>query len=275
MIEASLRGAIREQLKSIIAAVPSATAGCPIQSKEVDQTVCNQGIFETIHLQFRDGRSTHTLRLGHPLPSPHYAIEAGLRFKIDLQRNQNIGLFLDMKPARAWLRSNCERKKVLNLFAYTCAFSVVALKGAAERVVNIDMSTSSLAWGLENHRLNQLDSRAAVFLSHEIFRSWGKIRQYAPYDIIIIDPPSFQPGSFVAEKDYPRIVKRIDDVLSRDGAVIMALNSPKLGPDFIRDLLKVHLPALSVERDFDLPDYFSESNPERELKVVLCRAKPA
>ena len=180
-----------------------------------------------------------------------------------------------MKPVRTWLRGNCEKRTVLNLFAYTCAFSVAALQGRAKKVVNIDMSTNSLAWGQENHRLNELDSRAAVFLDCEIFRSWGKIRQSGPYDIVIIDPPSFQPGSFVAEKDYPRVMKKVAGVLSPQGVVIFALNSPRLDLGFIYDLVKTHLPLLEVAEVFDMPDYFSESDPDKELKVVLYHRKSA
>ena len=274
LIEESLHTSVGEQWQSNITSASTATDFFPIPPREETHvTPSEQAIFETIHLQFRAGKSSRTLRLGNPLPPVHHVREEGLRFKIDLQRNQNVGFFLDMKPVRSWLRDNCDQKTVLNLFAYTCAFSVAALRGRAARVVNIDMSTSSMAWGQENHRLNEFDLRAAVFLRHEIFRTWGKIRQYGPYDIVIIDPPSFQPGSFVAEKDYHRITQKVAAVLSQEGVVIVALNSPRLGFEFIYDLLRTQLPDMEVDRVFDTPDYFSTSNSERERKVVLCRRK--
>ena len=45
-----------------------------------------------------------------------------------------------MKNGRAFVRENAKDKNVLNLFSYTCAFSVAAKLGGARSVVNIDMS---------------------------------------------------------------------------------------------------------------------------------------
>ena len=77
----------------------------------------------------------------------------------------------------------------------------------------------------------------------------------------------------VAEKDYHRITQKVAAVLSQEGVVIVALNSPRLGFEFIYDLLRTQLPDMEVDRVFDTPDYFSTSNSERERKVVLCQRK--
>jgi hypothetical protein len=45
-------------------------------------------------------------------------------------------------------------KRVLNLFSFTCAFSVAALAGGAHSVVNIDLSRPALALGRENQNAN-------------------------------------------------------------------------------------------------------------------------
>ena len=85
------------------------------------------------------------------------ALEHGLKYHISLGKAQNSGLFLDMRNGREWVKTHSENKRVLNLFSYTCAFSVAALAGNASKVVNIDMSKSSLSKGRENHRLNKQD----------------------------------------------------------------------------------------------------------------------
>lgn len=72
--------------------------------------------------------------------------------------------------------ANSAQRKVLNLFAYTCAFSVAALKGGADEVVNMDMSKGALAIGKQNHLLNGLTA-GARFLGHDIFKSWGKLKK--------------------------------------------------------------------------------------------------
>src|SRR5690606_5890663 len=53
--------------------------------------------------------------------------ENGLRVKLDIGKKQNNGLFLDMRYGRRWVREHAEGKRVLNLFAYTCGFSVAAM----------------------------------------------------------------------------------------------------------------------------------------------------
>ncbi|MFQ3195563.1 MAG: 23S rRNA (cytosine1962-C5)-methyltransferase, partial [Colwellia sp.] len=86
------------------------------------------------------------------------AQEHGLKYHISLGKAQNSGLFLDMGNGRDWVKNHSEGRNVLNLFAYTCAFSVAAIAGGARQVVNIDMSKSSLSKGRENHKLNKQDA---------------------------------------------------------------------------------------------------------------------
>lgn len=64
-------------------------------------------------------------------------VENGLRFRLDLGRNQNTGLFLDMRLGRRWVQEQAAGRRVLNLFAYTCGFSVAAIAGGASQVVNL------------------------------------------------------------------------------------------------------------------------------------------
>lgn len=66
--------------------------------------------------------------------------EGGLLYRIDLGKKQNSGLFLDMRYGRNWVREHASGLRVLNLFAYTCGFSVAAIEGGAEHVVNLDMA---------------------------------------------------------------------------------------------------------------------------------------
>ena len=96
-----------------------------------------------------------------------------------------------MAEGRRWVRAQAAGQQVLNLFAYTSAFSVAALQGGAKQVVNVDMSAGAIALGQLNHALNGLQA-GARFLAHDIFKTWGKITRSGPYHLIIVDPPSFQ-----------------------------------------------------------------------------------
>lgn len=180
------------------------------------------------------------------LPQDPVAVRGPLRFPICLDGRQNVGFFLDMEPGRQWLEAHCEGKRVLNLFAYTCAFSVVAQAAGASGVVNVDMSRSSLSQGRENHRANNQPTDTIKFLAENILKSWGRVRRPGPYDIVIMDPPSYQPGSFVAEKDYGKLLRRIPQLLKPGGDVLVCLNSPELDEDFIYELMAQECPECEL-----------------------------
>ncbi|NOX51755.1 MAG: methyltransferase [Gammaproteobacteria bacterium] len=219
-------------------------------------------------VQFRDGRRTQTQVWFGEVPDEHVVLEGGLQYLIAPMRNQNVGLFLDMAHVRKWLIDKMQDATVLNLFAYTCAFSVSAIEHGARMVVNNDMSKPSLEVGNRNHLLNQHDLRKVRMLPHNLFKSWWKVRQLGPYDIVIIDPPTNQKGSFVAEKSYSQILKRIPEFTKPGGTVLACLNSPFLGPDFLHNQMARWCPrARFVEMlppHIDFPDRY----PERGLKVL-------
>lgn len=231
--------------------------------------------------QHRDEVRADTRLLCGTVPDPHVVTEQGARFKVHLLRAMNHGLFLDMAEGRRWVRKHVAqavatrpRFKVLNLFAYTCAFSVVALQAGAAQVVNVDMAAGALNTGKQNHQLNGL-GKDASFLPHDIFSSWGKIGRGGPYDLIVLDPPTYQKGSFVAEKDYARLVRRLPDLLMPGGHAMLCLNSPKLGPGFLQDLVAAEAPELIFEGRLPNPPAFVDVAPERALKVLLYRSPTA
>ncbi|WP_166364204.1 class I SAM-dependent methyltransferase [Pseudomonas akapageensis] len=197
--------------------------------------------------------------------------EGGLRFKLDLGKKQNTGLFLDMRYGRRWVQAQARGKRVLNLFAYTCGFSVAAIAGGAEHVVNLDMARAALSRGRENHRLNEHDLDRVSFLGHELFKSWAKVKKYGPYDLVIIDPPSFQKGSFALTKDYQRVLRRLPELLTGQGIVLACVNDPAIGPDFLIEGVAHEAPSLRFEQRLENPPEFPDANPDGGLKALVFR----
>ena len=197
--------------------------------------------------------------------------EGGLRFKLDLGKKQNNGLFLDMRYGRDWVRENARGKRVLNLFAYTCGFSVAAIEGGAEHVVNLDMASSALSRGRDNHRLNGHDLGRVSFLGHELFKSWGKVKKLGPYDLVIIDPPSFQKGSFALTRDYQKILRRLPELLTAQGEVLACVNDPGIGPDFLIQGMAAEAPELKFEQRLENPPEFADIDPDAGLKAMVFR----
>ena len=197
-----------------------------------------------------------------------FAVENGLKYLINFS-NRNIGIFPDMKLGREYIKSISKDKNVLNLFSYTCAFSVNAVAGEAKSVVNIDMAKNALSTGRENHRINNLDTKKVKFMPLNILKSWSRIKKFAPYDIIIIDPPSFQKGSFAATKDYEKIIKRLDELANNSCIVLACLNAPELDEEFIKDIFSRNAPDFVFERRLANLDEFPSNDEQKSLKNLI------
>lgn len=217
--------------------------------------------------QYRSGGQTHTELVAGSVPEKHQVKENGAEFYIHLLRGQNHGLFLDMKNGRQWVREHSQNKKVLNLFAYTCGFSVAALQGGADSVVNIDMSKGALSIGKQNHLLNDFPA-GARFFGHDIFKSWGKLTKLGPYEMIIADPPSNQKGSFVATKDYSRLLKRAPELLTPDGEILLCLNAPELSIEYLKQQVEEFSPRLAFVEQLENPAIFADIDKNKALKVL-------
>lgn len=195
--------------------------------------------------------------------------ENDLAYKLDLGRKQNNGLFLDMRYGRQWVQDRADGKRVLNLFAYTCGFSVAAIAGGADEVVNLDMAKAALERGRENHRLNNHELSRVRFLGHDLFKSWGKVKKLGPYDLIIIDPPTFQKGSFALTRDYKKILRRLPDLLTESGEVLACVNDPSLTSDFLIREMGEEAPSLGFIERLENPPEFKDINPEAGLKALV------
>ncbi len=217
--------------------------------------------------QCRSAGQAETRLMAGSVPEEHVVTEQGARYRVHVLRGQNHGLFLDMAKGREWLKNHAKHENVLNLFAYTCAFSVVALQGGAAQVVNLDMSQAALAVGQQNHRLNDLPLKAR-FLGHDLFKTWGKVSKMGPYGVIVVDPPSYQKGSFIATKDYSKIIRRLPDLLEPQGHVLLCLNAPELDTQFLHHQVAEAAPSLRFIERLPNPDAFVDIDPEKSLKVL-------
>ncbi len=195
--------------------------------------------------------------------------ECGLKFHIQLGRSQNIGLFLDMRNGRQWVRETAAGKIVLNLFAYTCAFSVAAMAGGAKQVVNVDLSKVSLSRGRDNHRLNSQETSMVIFQGVDIFKSFSRIRKYAPYDLLICDPPDLQKGSVNAARDYKKILRRVPEWMNPAGQLMLCLNSHRLDEGFLHGLVQEYCQGFRFVEVIKPPEVFVDAVEGSGLKVLV------
>lgn len=237
--------------------------------KVLDEVYATKG-FKTLIIQRRYKKDNLYEVLRGKIPQDSIVVENTLKYKINFL-NQNIGIFPDMKKGREFIQDICKDKNVLNLFSYTCAFSVSAIKAGASKVVNVDMSKSSLTIGRENHHLNNLDTKKVKFLPYNILKSWSRIRKEGPYDIIVIDPPTLQKGSFEATRDYEKIIKRLGELAAEECTVLSCLNAPELDTNFIKNIFSSLASNFKFQERLDNLDTFVAIDDEKTLKNLVFK----
>lgn len=119
--------------------------------------------------------------------------EFDLKLLANLHEGQKTGLFLDHRDNRAFVRSLSARRRVLNLFSYTGAFSVAAAAGGASHVTSVDIAAEANVAARENFELNGFDPVAHEFVTADVFDYLGAVRADSArkFELVICDPPSF------------------------------------------------------------------------------------
>ncbi len=154
--------------------------------------------------------------------------EAGIKYGLDFAGGYSAGLFIDQRANRARLRG-WKPKRLLNTFAYTCSFSVVAARGGAE-TVSVDLSRRSLTRGEGNFARNGLDPKAGHhFIADDVLAVLPRLaRRGEKFDAIILDPPTFsrnQAGAaFQVQKDFDRLVTLALEVAAPGAKILLSVN---------------------------------------------------
>ncbi|MDF1561485.1 MAG: class I SAM-dependent methyltransferase [Deltaproteobacteria bacterium] len=146
------------------------------------------GRFELIVLRER-GRPVSVLHGTMP-GEPLVVREAGLRYAIEPWAAGNPGLYLDARPARRWLQSSSEGRRVLNLFSFAGSLGVAALAGGAASVTHVDSQRRALERCAANHALNAQRSDARDRVREDVPRFLRRAaRGERRFGGVILDPP--------------------------------------------------------------------------------------
>src|SRR5262249_30908669 len=152
---------------------------------------------------------------------------------------------------RTKIRDIARGKRVLNLFAYTCGFSVAAALGGAEEVVSVDASVAALERGRANMLLAGVDSGPHPFLAHDVFSFLDRARRKCEnFDVIILDPPSYSTTKshrFSASSDYGALAENVLSLLRPKGQLFAFTNHRGIGRQRFRRIL--HEAARAVHRE--------------------------
>lgn len=189
--------------------------------------------------------------------------EGNARFHVDLLDTVNPGLFLDMRHVRleveerframtgtvpasdkqpAQSSAEINGPRFLNLFSYTCSFSVHARLGGAAVATNADISGKILDKGRENYALNGLDLRPGEFFRGNALEyvRWAA-KKGLKFDGIVLDPPSFarfKGFNFNVREHLMPLVSECAALLNAGAFIMVSSNYSEFALDtFARDVL--------------------------------------
>lgn len=159
--------------------------------------------------------------------------EYGALFKVNLSDYLDTGLFLDHRETRQLVAKACRGKSLLNLFSYTCAFSVQAALGGALFTKSVDMSNTYTEWGRENFLLNRISLKNHPVVRADCLKFLDdELKSRERYDLIVIDPPTISRSKkmdqlFDIQNDYFFLISKALRLLKAEGMILFSTNSRK------------------------------------------------
>lgn len=170
-------------------------------------------------------------RLFGEVPEARIEVREGqARLLCALDDGVQTGLFLDHRETRWLAREHAAGVEVLNLFAYTCAFSVHAAQAGATRVTSVDASRKALDWGRDNMRASGCDPDRHRWFTDDVVRHVGR-GQGGQYGLIILDPPVFgraKGRSFSLKNDLGALLEGSIRKLAPRGVLIFSTHHQEL-----------------------------------------------
>ncbi len=200
--------------------------------------------------------------------------ENELKFLVDVRAPVSVGFYCDLREARSLVGRISKNKKVVNCFSHTGSFSVYAAAAGAEEVVSIDISKKYLAWSKKNFRLNELDPDKYEFMALDAVAAMARLAKQGrgPYDIAILDPPTYSAGkkSFVLKNDYPVLMETALKIVKPGGFILACCNTQGVDEEGFQKLiaqgavragrtLKI-LEKMGMPADFPQPVGFREGS---------------
>lgn len=219
---------------------------------------------------------------GKAAPPDVEATEDGLKFLVDVTAPVSPGLFLDLREGRRLCEAWVKGRSVCNLFSFTGAFGLRAIRAGATSVTNVDAAARSHARCRQNLGASGMDPEAIEAINGDVFTHLEKFRQRGRvFDFLIVDPPPFsnvKGSTFSALKDWNQLMAAVAGVTAPGGHVLAISNAARLPEDefFLAIGEGVHqakraarmVGECGLPPDFPVPPAFVEG---RYLKIKLLQ----
>jgi 23S rRNA (cytosine1962-C5)-methyltransferase len=172
----------------------------------------------------REAATTRFLAGGAEADAIVLGRELGVTYPLRPYAGLATGLYVDQRATRQWLRARAPGARVLNLFAYTGAFSLTLLAAGAALAVDVDLAGPALKRAEEAAAMNGLAARhQAVKADCRSFLAKDTER----WDIIVCDPPTAAQGGdgWVLRRDYPEVLGLALQRLAPSGLLLACCNT--------------------------------------------------
>ncbi len=186
-------------------------------------------------------------------------IENGHAFKVDWEKGQKTGFFIDQRDNRQLLSQYVKGKSVLNTFCYSGGFSVYALKAGASLVHSVDSSQKAIDWTNENLTLNQIggeENRHQAYTA-DVMQFFNDLPQ--AYDVMVLDPPAFAKSLKArhrAMKAYKRLNAKALKQIKSGGILFTFSCSGVVERKLFEDAVRAA--AIEVGREIRILHYLSQ-----------------
>lgn len=166
---------------------------------------------------------------GDDAPDEIVVLEHGVPYGARLGDGLATGLFLDQRENRRRVGEMARDASVLNLFAYTCGFTVAAVAGGARRTVSVDASRAALRRGQQNvARVGGGGDHA--FERADVFEALARMPAQS-FDLVVSDPPTFSTTSatrWTSGDGHRRLAAECLRVLRPGGRLLACSNDARL-----------------------------------------------
>ncbi len=216
---------------------------------------------------------------GEPAPDPLVVLEHGVPYRVRLGEGLSTGLFLDQRENRRRVRELAQNATVLNLFAYSCAFTVAAAAGGARASLSVDASKRAIERGRENLEGAGLATAAHRFLVADVFEALEDLaRRRERFDLVCVDPPTYsttRASRWKSGSDWPRLAALAFAVLAPGGRLLACSNDRRLRQNELRRHVHegARIAKIELAQMKDLPcpaDFPAPFGEEAHLKSLLC-----
>jgi 23S rRNA (cytosine1962-C5)-methyltransferase len=154
-----------------------------------------------------------------------------LNFGLKLTKFKHVGLFPEQQANWRFIQDQvCAGQKVLNLFAYTGAASLVAHASGAE-LTHVDSVKQMLTWANENRERSALSDIKWV-LEDALKFALRELKRGNKYDGIIMDPPAWGLGAkgekWKLENHLSGLIETAHGLMNPGAFLILNTYSPKI-----------------------------------------------